>query len=252
MSTDDQKKEVFDAAGDAAVQWRNGNVPFSPRFADTYFSDVDGRAETREVFLGGNGLPARWDRGETFTIAELGFGTGLNFLETARHWLQCAPPGATLRFISFERFPMNHADIMKVLAVWPDLVPLALTYLVGWPGKGSSFSVTRDGVSLEVRLGDARTLIEDAAFVADAWYLDGFSPAQNPELWDEDLLACVFSRTAPGGTFSTYTAAGWVRRNLQTAGFAVERVPGYGRKRERLQGVRTTAGAGAIGSHTRS
>lgn len=248
MITNDPTEDVSDAADDPCVQWRDDAVPYSSRFGDTYFSDVDGRAETREVFLGGNDLPARWgardeNNANTFVVAELGFGTGLNFLETVAAWRRCGPRDATLRFVSFERFPMAQSDLMKALSAWPDLLGLAEAFLSGWGGSvdRDAFRVTVDDVALEVHLGDARRCLPEAGVMVDAWYLDGFSPAQNPELWELELLARVAGSTRPGGTYSTYTAAGWVRRNLQAAGFTAERVPGFGRKRERLQGMKPAA-----------
>jgi len=238
ITEDERHKDLSDAADGEAVQWRDGVLPVSPRFDDTYFSDVDGRAETREVFLGGNGLPERWRGGGTFTIAELGFGTGLNFLETVHCWSEFAPDGAALEFVSFELFPLAAKDVERALSAWSEIGGLGDQWLADWPGDGACFKATRGAVSLAVHFGDARQTVCDTSFRADAWFLDGFSPAQNPELWHADLMAAVFCRTALGGTFATYTAAGWVRRNLHAAGFNVEKVAGFGRKRERLQGIR--------------
>ena len=223
------------------LTWTDNGTPVARAFDDPYYGREDGRAETLAVFLGGNGLPERWGQQDTFTIAELGFGTGLNFLTTLAVWQDVAPPRQSLRFVSFERWPMAAADIRVALARWADLASLAEPMLAAFDFAGGDGGrlLFRDGpVELEVILGDARETLIQLGGPVDAWYLDGFSPAANPELWEAELMADVFALTRPGGTFSTYTAAGWVRRNLQVAGFEVEKVAGYGRKRERLQGRR--------------
>ncbi|QFT91607.1 tRNA 5-methylaminomethyl-2-thiouridine biosynthesis bifunctional protein MnmC [Roseovarius sp. THAF9] len=217
----------------AELEWRDGDVPVSTRFDDPYFSLENGLAETRHVFLGGNDLPARFRDG--FHIAELGFGTGLNFLTALQAWRAAELPG-TLYFNSFEAFPMENAEIERALSVFPDLPVEALALQCGGP-----FASTTTGPDfiLRIVIGDARTTLPNWEGQADAWFLDGFSPAKNPELWQEDLLQQVGQHTAPGGTAATYTAAGFVRRGLQAAGFEVTRVPGYGRKRHMTRARKT-------------
>lgn len=209
----------------AELEWRDGAVPVSRRFDDPYFSLDNGLAETRHVFLGGNDLPARFRDG--FSIAELGFGTGLNFLTTWAAWRAAGVPGA-FHFTTFEAYPMDHADMATALTAFPDLAPLAAELIanLGADGRGM-FS----DASLRVIVGDARQTLPVWEGRADAWYLDGFSPAKNPEMWGEGLMADVARHTAPQGTAATYTAAGFVRRGLEAAGFSVTRAPGYGRKR---------------------
>ncbi len=225
---------------DADLTWIDNNAPYSRRFEDRYFSREDGRAETQAVFLDGNELAdrwqeqGRWQTGSTFHIAELGFGTGLNFFETLHHWQKLAPEHARLIFTSFEQYPLEPEQIGRALAVWPDLADLATPLLNQNSAKQYQFG----NVTLNLLLGDARATLPTWCEQADAWYLDGFSPAKNPQLWELDLMHQVFDHTKVGGTFSTYTAAGFVRRNLQQAGFDVRRVQGFGGKRERLQGCR--------------
>lgn len=211
----------------ADIMWRDGQIPVSRRFDDPYFSLEDGWAETRHVFLGGNDLPARFRDG--FVIAELGFGTGLNCLAAQSAWIASGQTGQ-LRFVSFEAYPMAPADMETALSAFPDLAAPAealraaisdAQYPARLPG----------GVDLTVVQGDARQTLPHWQGLADAWFLDGFAPARNPELWQVDLLAEVARHTRPQGTAATYTAAGAVRRGLQQAGFDVTRVPGYGRKR---------------------
>lgn len=214
----------------ATLDWRAGDVPVSTRFDDPYFSLEDGLAETRHVFLDGNDLPARFADG--FRIAELGFGTGLNMLVTAEAWAAAGAPG-TLHLTSFEAFPMQTPDMARALAAFPTLASRAARLLAGWQAGGPIGDPIDlgDGVRLSVITGDARDTLPAWSGRADAWFLDGFSPARNPELWGPDLLGAVAAHTAPGGTAATYTAAGFVRRGLGDAGFDVTRAPGYGRKR---------------------
>ncbi|MDX2484825.1 MAG: tRNA (5-methylaminomethyl-2-thiouridine)(34)-methyltransferase MnmD [Pseudodonghicola sp.] len=209
----------------ADLTWREEGVPVSSRFDDPYFSDQNGLEETRHVFLAGNDLPTRFCPG--FHVAELGFGTGLNLLATWAAWEQSGQDGA-LRFTTFEAFPMEPADMARALKAFPELSPWAARFLAGWSGTGA---LDLGSLRFEMVAGDARATLPDWAGRADAWFLDGFAPAKNPELWGDALLAQVAQHTAPGGTAATYTAAGFVRRGLEAAGFAVERTPGHGRKR---------------------
>ena len=217
--------------GEAGLDWRDGIVPVSRRFDDPYFSLADGLSETRHVFLAGNDLPARLRDG--FHVAELGFGTGLNLLALWSLWQGLGVPGV-VRFTSFEAFPLTAEDMARALAAFPEAAAVAGPLLAQWAAGARVIDLP--GLRAEVILGDARVTLPDWGGVADAWFLDGFSPAKNPELWSDDLMAAVAAHTAPGGTFATYTAAGHVRRALATAGFAVERRPGHGRKRHMTAG----------------
>lgn len=213
----------------AELEWREGRVPVSVRFDDPYFSLDDGLAETRHVFLDGNDLPARFADG--FHVAELGFGTGLNFLTAWAAW-RAAGVAGRFRFTSFEAFPMDARAMEKALGAFPEVTDLAVQ-LVAAGGGSAEF----EDASLTVIEGDAREKLAAWDGRADAWFLDGFSPAKNPELWGADLMAAVARHTVPAGTVATYTAAGFVRRGLEDAGFSVSRVPGFGRKRHMTRGV---------------
>jgi len=225
----------------AEIFWETGDTPRSVQFDDPYFAREDGRAETRHVFLAANDLPARWQSKEHFVIAELGFGTGLNFLETLHLWQRERGGCRKLTFVSFEQYPMAGADIRRALSAWPELQELLAGLLDQWPppAGGSIHQIVFGGAQLELHLGDANETLPGWEGTADAWFLDGFSPAKNPELWSADLMREVHHHTAANGTFATYTVAGFVRRNLQAAGFKVSKIPGYGRKRESLSGHRT-------------
>lgn len=217
----------------ADVAWRDGVIPVSTRFDDPYFSLNNGLAETRHVFLAGNQLPDRLRDG--FHVAELGFGTGLNLLALAALWRDMGAPGV-IRFTSFEAFPMAAAEMGRALTAFPALADMAALLVAQW---GAGQRITLPGVQAEIIIGDARQTLPRWQGLADAWFLDGFSPAKNPELWSADLMAEVARHTAPGGTFATYTAAGHVRRALAAAGFAVERAPGHAGKRHMSRGVLT-------------
>lgn len=212
--------------GNFDLEWRDGGVPVSTRFDDPYFSLENGLAETTHVFLSGNDLPARFAPG--FHIAELGFGTGLNMLTTWKAWDE-AGQTTPLSFTSFEAFPMTPEEMARALAAFPVLKPYADQLIAAWAEDNTL--TTLQGINARVHIGDARETLKTTDFLADAWFLDGFSPAKNPELWDADLMQQVGAHTKPGGTAATYTAAGFVRRNLADAGFTVTRTPGYGRKR---------------------
>ncbi|MCH2094298.1 MAG: tRNA (5-methylaminomethyl-2-thiouridine)(34)-methyltransferase MnmD [Rhodobacteraceae bacterium] len=209
----------------AELEWRTGEVPVSAQFDDPYYSLEDGLAETRHVFLSGNGLPDRFQDG--FHIAELGFGTGLNLLAALQSWRASGQAGV-LQFTSFEAFPLAPKDMLRAHHGFKTLAPLAQELAPFWGAPGGF-----DLADLRFRLilGDARDTLRAWDQTADAWFLDGFSPAKNPELWEPDLLAEVACHTAPGGTVATYTAAGHVRRALSANGLLTERTAGFGRKR---------------------
>lgn len=224
------------------LHWKDGQ-PYSARYGDAYFSSDSGLEETRHVFLQGNDLARRFaalQAGESFCIGETGFGTGLNFLCAWQLFEQAAPPGASLDFFSVEKFPLEDDELRAALALWPQLAVRAEALCARWhrrvPGWNRwPFAAGRVRLTLaleEVTVGLPQL---PPAFV-DAWFLDGFSPAKNPEMWSEPVLKAIARASRAGATLATYTSAGWVRRGLQQAGFTVERVQGFGRKREMIRG----------------
>lgn len=223
------------AEDQSTLEWRDG-VPVARRFDDPYFSLGSGLEETRHVFLSGNALPSRFRDG--FHVAELGFGTGLNLVTTWQAWREAGAPGR-LTFTSFEAFPLDIAQMARALSAFPQVAELAERLCAAGTERGGLLSLG-DGVSLNLILGDARETLPAWSGKADAWFLDGFAPAKNPELWSDAMMAQVAAHTAPGGSFATYTAAGHVRRALAYSGFAVDRVEGYGLKRHMTVGTLET------------
>ena len=227
MAISSQSGSSQSGSSQSALSWRDGVIPVSTRFDDPYFSAHDGLAETRHVFLAGNDLPARFRPG--FHIAELGFGTGLNLLATL-----IANPAIPIRYTSFEAYPLPVTDIERALNHFPEARATADDFLAHWAKGARRFGL--GAIDVEIVIGEAADTLPDWTHKADAWFLDGFSPAKNPDLWAPDLMAEVARHTAPQGSFATYTAAGHVRRALADAGFAVSRAPGHGRKRHMSTG----------------
>lgn len=212
------------------VTWRDG-VPVSTRYDDPYYSLEDGLAEAAHVFIAGNGLPDRFRDG--FHMAELGFGTGLNLVAACRAWRAAGCEGS-LHFTSFEAFPLSPETALKALERFPDSAPWRAVIV---EALSTDAPVSQDFLRLTVIRGDARETLPCWTGRADAWCLDGFAPARNPELWEPPLLRAVANHTVAGGTLATYSAAGHVRRALSEAGFTVTRQPGFGRKRHMTTGV---------------
>ncbi|MGE6195433.1 bifunctional tRNA (5-methylaminomethyl-2-thiouridine)(34)-methyltransferase MnmD/FAD-dependent 5-carboxymethylaminomethyl-2-thiouridine(34) oxidoreductase MnmC [Aeromonas media] len=234
----------------ARLDWNEAGTPVSSEFGDVYFSNDNGLSETRYVFLLQNHLPARFSHhdSDSFVIGETGFGTGLNFLATMAAFLEQAPQsgnGSRLHFISFEKYPLAQADLRKALAAWPELASLSQPLIDQWPLPVSGchrllFAGGR--IRLDLWLGDIKEMLPQVPHgphgLVDAWYLDGFSPAKNPEMWTQALFDGLARLARPAATLSTFTCAGFVRRGLIDAGFAMKKVKGHGSKREMLAGMR--------------
>lgn len=247
-------------------------TPVSAAFGDVYFSREGGVAETTHVFLKNNSLPERWERREqatlqnNFTIAELGFGTGLNFLVTLKHFRETAPAGMQLHYHAVEKFPFTTAQLETLLALQPELAAEARELVASYPLRlPGPHRIHLDRAVLNLWFGEVAEWLETLspqrtsgsqaissalefgaeipafAGMTDCWYLDGFAPAKNPEMWSDAVFTAIARASAPGATFATFTAASAVRRGLEAAGFVVEKVPGFGRKREMLRGVRKSS-----------
>ncbi len=222
----------------ADITWRADGSPQSTRFDDIYFSSEDGLAETTHVFLKGNELPDAWADRSQFIIGETGFGTGLNFLVTWALWRETRRPNQHLHFISVEGFPLTAQELSKALLKWPSLKDLAAELLARYPAphEGTHLIYLPDNVSLTLCESDAVSALGSLDAQVDAWFFDGFSPASNPDMWSEAVFAEVARLSKTGTTFSTFTAAGAVRRGLGAQGFDVQKVKGFGRKRDMLVG----------------
>lgn len=215
----------------ATLEWRAGKIPVSTRFDDPYYSLDNGLAETDHVFLVGNDLPARFH--PNFHIAELGFGTGLNLIAALRSW-RTSNQQNRLCFTSFEAFPLEPAAMIQALSAFPEIQDIAAELAPHW---GKTHIELKD-LDFTLILGDARQELPQWSGTADAWFLDGFAPAKNPELWEPALMQAVYDHTTPTGSAATYSAAGDIRRALSAAGFDVTRIPGFGRKRHMTRAVR--------------
>lgn len=220
----------------ASIEWNEAGEPVSTQFEDTYYSKANGQAETDFVFIRCNDLPERWANGDGLKIGELGFGTGLNFLETWRQWKTLRRHGDVLTFESLEGFPLTKDEMAKALSAWENLKEESASILAAmpdiWPTDGASLRLDLDPQTrLIIHFGMAEDVIDQFEDDQSAWFLDGFAPARNEGMWTDLLMQKVYQKTAFSGTFSTYTSAGWVRRNLEAAGFVVEKISGYAGKR---------------------
>lgn len=231
----------------AKLNFDESGIPISAEFDDIYFSKQDGLAETNYVFIEQNHLPDRWLADiEHFHIGETGFGTGLNFLATWQRLKQTnlvrAQRGLSplrVTFTSFERFPLSQIDLAQALAHWPTLKDLTQPLIEHYPSSfnGSETLIFDDGLmTLTLVIGDVNKQMPTlpSSLGVDAWFLDGFAPSKNPDMWTEVLFKNMARLSAPAATLATFTAAGLVKRGLMSAGFDIKKVKGFGFKREML------------------
>ncbi len=235
----------------AQLEWNDSGVPVSEQFDDVYFSNNNGLAETDYVFIQQNGLPMRWHdfKQQKFVVAETGFGTGLNFLALWRCFdaFRQANPQAQcqqLHFISFEKFPLKHNDLAKAHKVWEELSTWAEKLRSQYPHATAGchrLSFDEERVILDLWFGDIKDTLPlvktEANNRVDAWFLDGFAPSKNPEMWNQALFNNMSALANPECSVATFTAAGFVRRGLIEAGFNMAKVKGFAHKREMLAGT---------------
>jgi len=226
----------------AQIDWDELGRPTSRQYGDVYFA-ASGLEETRHVFIDQNDLTARFSAlgdGQRLVIGETGFGTGLNFFCAWQLFDQLAAPGARLHFISVEKYPLSHADLSRALALWPELATFTAPLLQQYVGIHPGFQrLVFDGgrVTLTLMIGDVLEQLPQLDAQIDAWFLDGFAPAKNPEMWTPELFAQLARLAAPGSTLGTFTSTGWVRRGLIAVGYKMKRIPGIGKKWEVSRGV---------------
>jgi tRNA 5-methylaminomethyl-2-thiouridine biosynthesis bifunctional protein len=212
-------------------------VPYSPLYGEPYCAEGDAWARAQHVFLAGNGLPGRWQAQPRFVIVELGFGLGNNFLATWSAWRQDATRCDHLVFISIEKHPLRRADLARAHGLVGDEADLAARLQQAWPPLTPGMHTlhfeeprSRQRVSLILCLGDVADMLPALVTQVDAFYLDGFSPAKNPQMWDGELLSRLNRLAAPGSTAATWSDAPGVRDALVASGFVIERLPGLGGK----------------------
>lgn len=221
----------------ARLAFTESGTPFSETYGDVYHSSAGGLAQARHVFLAGNGLPQRWQGRERFVVLETGFGQGLNFLATWAAWRDDPRRPQRLHFLAVDKHPFTAADLAVLHAGFPELAPLAGQLRAQWPELTPGFhrlEFETGGVVLKLAFGDAIAAVPQFVAAADAFYLDGFSPAKNPALWSPQLLRELALCGAAGATAATWAVAGDVRKALAAAGFQVEKRPGFADKREML------------------
>ena len=238
----------------ANLQWDDHAAPRSGDYGDVYFSVDDGLRESEYVFLQHNQLAERFaalkdSPCSLFTIVETGFGTGLNFSLTVQLWQRCAPKQARLRFISIEKHPLTVNDLRRVYQHWPSLSDIAQSWISHYPpifpgrhlcrpfqGIELWLSFTSVDEALDELLPSLHPQFRQQSNAVDAWFLDGFAPSKNPDMWRDTLFHRMSELSNAQATFATFTAAGFVKRGLTEAGFNVQKVPGFGRKRDMLCG----------------
>lgn len=236
----------------ANISWLESGLPYSTEFQDIYYSAVDALAESEHVFLAANNLRERWrtaSEADRFRIGELGFGCGLNFLQTCKLWLASDFRPRRLHYIAFEKHPLRREQLRQVLQCWPTLESLSELLLSRYTdhGAGCHRILLTDSITLDLYLGDAGEQLErrmaESCPAIHCWYLDGFSPARNDELWRASLMELIAASSGPGTTLSSYSVAGKVRNAIAEAGFEVKKIEGFAAKRHSLFAVKTQSNA---------
>lgn len=224
------------------IEWRNERTPVSKEFDDIYFAVEDGLQESRYVFLQQNLLPERFLEAPKHRIAELGFGTGLNFLVSLQSFRGAVGLKNKLQFYSCEKFPLSKEDLQRSLGCWPELEADAAMLLEDYQPEASGFSIyhfENSQIELNLFIGDVTDFLKELSAMKvkiDTWYFDGFAPKKNPDMWSPEVFQNVATLSQKGTRFATFASAGFVRRGLLTAGFMTEKAKGFGRKREMLKG----------------
>lgn len=219
--------------------WDEQGNPYNQEYEDCYFGNENGLSESRYVFLEGNNLPYAWEDREVFSIGECGFGTGLNLLGVWNLFLTCKKPPKRLYYYSFEGFPLGVNDLMKAHLAWPELCDLAKQLHDKYPRNPQNgiYDLSFDGLHVRLVIGMAPKAIGFFDRPIDAWFLDGFAPSKNPQMWSWELFDTIVKHSSNDASFATFTAASKVRKGLENAGFKVQKRKGFGRKREMIHGL---------------
>ena len=223
----------------ARLEFTNDGTPYSSAYSDIYHSPHGGPTQARHVFLSGNDLPQRWQGRQRFVILETGFGLGLNFLATWQAWRDDPQRSRRLHFVSIEKHPFTAADLAVAHTAWPEFAALAPDLLKQWPSLTRGMHrlyFENDQLVLTLLFGDATTQLASIDASVDAFYLDGFAPAKNPELWTPRLCKGLARMAAPGATLATWSVAGNVRAALAAAEFDLQKRPGFAGKWQMLTG----------------
>ena len=219
------------------LTYKDNNL-YSTDYEDIYFSIDDALSESRHVFLKGNRLPDRWSQQRTFVIAETGFGTGRNFL-AAWHLWSCSKNTRPeiLHYISIEKHPLDSSTLIDVHRRFPELAEYANKLQQNYPSYHQGFHriwFESGKICLTLCFGDITEVLNYLEASVDVWFLDGFSPARNPEMWSESVMKGIGRLSNTDTTLATYTAAGVVKRRLEHEGFEVRRVQGHGQKKDMI------------------
>lgn len=229
----------MEALHPARLEFTLDGTPYSPTFDDVYCSAYGGPAQARHIFIAGNELPQRWQGEDRFVILETGFGLGLNFLATWQAWRDDPRRCRRLHFVSFEKHPLTASDLAIAQAAWPEFAELASELQRAWPPLTPGIHrifLDDHRVILTLVFGDAASQLRAVDAAVDAFFLDGFSPAKNPELWTPELCKALAHLAAPGATLATWSVAGQLRQALTAAKFDVAKRKGFTGKRQMLTG----------------
>lgn len=256
----DSKKSL--QVKNAELDWSDEDNPRSIEFDDIYHSAIGAQAESKHVFIEGARLTQRWQQQELkascYTIGEIGFGSGLNFLMAWQQWLVSKAKPRQLHYVAFEKYPLMPSDLQRLLDKHPTLEPLASRLLDRYVAHSKTCQRLRlaDDVLLDIHFGDAleglRNIDHSDARGIDSWFLDGFSPKLNPLMWQQELFAELARLSSTGATLATYSAAGFLRRQLTELGFTVNKATGFGKKRHMTQATYNPSSVSKSGADSSS
>lgn len=231
-----KEQQAFDQTQEFAEAKNEGDMLWSPRFDDVYFDQDEGFEESSYVFVQGNHVQLRWGTDQDFRIGELGFGTGLNLLAT---WA-IRPQKGRLQWFSVEKYPFQTEELAEIWKKWSVPPDFQESFLAQYRTEPGWQKVQIPGLSLHLYIGDVLDFLTTIPQKAQAWYLDGFSPQKNPQMWSVPVTQGVYAATEPQGTIATFSASGLVKANLREAGFEIARKKGFGRKKHMVIGHKTS------------